>query len=695
MKKISLYFIFLILTIKIFSVQPSFRKYKFYPKNIEWELTETDNFNIYYSNKDRSIIPILVQFAEDAYDFNRELIGANFNDKINIIFYSSPQYFTQNNILSSFIPPNFGGFATFRYDRVVIPFNGDINYFQELIYHEISHIFQYHKFFKSPLSGLLAKKIKIPTWVFEGLSEEATSNFDNPKFMILKDAYLNGYLHGPEYLQNNQNYDYLAYQQSHSIIRFLKTKYKENDSDKFIEDLRLTINVDTSLKKIYGYDFKTLFEQWKVFLREQIAELDKKFSSIYSNNSTKLISKNHIFLLEHEKFYITYENGSLIRKIRDKSYKEIIFKSSPFKYLIYSDNYIDISSDEFLLSYLFYKNNTYYLGIYNFTNQKNYKLKLPDLTTIEKIKFIDSNIYILGKKGINSIIYKIDKNLKTKKIDESKNNIRDFTIVKNNIIKVSFYGENTYINYQNKIKKIDGKIIKSKKYTDNSVLLLVTKKKKNVLLHYNLKNNTIYKFKNFKEEITNFYFTLDSLILNIFNTGKNSTVKTDIPEYLNEIKKVDIYNVPHILDDISYKIDDIQHKSPDFIPRFESILGGLQIEENRYLKGAIGSYFSNILNETQLYWQISTFLNNSSSFDFNIGFRKTGNRPTYDILFKKNTTFRNDREYYISKFRGTLNYPLSISDGISLHFGKKLLGFDANNLSVHNFIGTAFNHDTG
>ncbi|TYB31999.1 MAG: hypothetical protein FXF47_01275 [Candidatus Mcinerneyibacterium aminivorans] len=695
MRKIICFIILLFsITCLSYSIETSFGKFKYYPKNINWKKTSTENFNIYYSGTEKSMIPVLAQFAEDAYNFNAEIFNDTLKNKLNIVLYSSPLYFSQNQIYPYFLPPNVAGFATFKRDRIVIPFNGDLKRFQELIYHETSHIFQYHKFLKNPLTGILAEEIQLSTWIFEGLSERAVSEFSSDGYMILKDAVLNGYLHSAEYMKNNQNYDYLAYQQSHSMINYLNEYYSVKKFDDFLNSVNYTLNIDRSLQKVYDFTFDEFYIKWKNYIANKIYKNQQGKKSIINNKNSKLIKKNNIILFDNENFYIEYSENKLSRKsFENDNYNELLFKSTPFKHLIYSKNMIDISQNELFLVFSYYNNNNYYAGIYNFATKSLKTIKLPSITNIDKIKFFDQNIYILGSKGLSSIIYKVNQNYRISTYFESKNNIKAFLIINDNLIYFSSYGSKTYIHFNNKIKQINGEIKKAEKYSSNSVIMLITRNTENFLSHLNLNNFEIYKFMDYKEPITDFNFSKNNLILNILNNKTNITLITSFPEYHNKISTRDIYRVPKIEDDITYKAENIQSSKPNLIPRFENLFSGLSIEENKYLRLSIGSSFNNILNESILNWQIGTFLKKDTKIDFSIDYLKTGNRPNFNINLSKRTKFRNDKEFYKNQLQTRIIYPLSISSSINLTGGYYLYGFDDNNLNDNLFLGGYYSFD--
>ena len=665
-----------------------FHKNKYYPQNIKWKKSETEHFSIWYMEREKSLLPILAQFAEDAYEFNHSIFNIEIK-KIPIILYPSPIYFSQTQISDNYLPPNVAGFATFKEDRVVVPFNGDINYFQELLFHEISHIFQYHKFFKNPLAGILSKKNNIPTWVFEGLSEHATQKWGYQKYAILRDAVRNGYLHKKEFFEKASGLDYPGYQQAHSMIDLLLEKYGEEKFSLFLKNLNYTLNLNKSLEKSYKINFSQFYHLWKNYLIKKFSP--QKLPSIYDTGT--LFPKNALHLFKNKNFYLTIEKNKIVRKLlKNEDYKDVIMKITPFQSPLLRK--IAVSEDETYLAIPYYENNRFFIKIYCFVTGKSIDISIKDITAPQKISFYKNKLYFLFKKGVNSKLYKISLDGEKSELQLPSPFIDNYAIVNGKIIGSYNYGERSYIFYNKRILKIKGNVIKIRAFSKNSIFLLMDKENKTSIYSLNLQSNTIHQFTQFDEPIFDFHIVKDQVFYYIFFNKKEDIVISDIPFYTKKIETKFVYKEPSIFNQINYEENDFEKydkKSP-LLP--DGMIYGLKTTEGKFLKVNMGFSLSNITREKRFLSYFSILLRNETAFDLALIYQTLGNKPNYLLALEKNTVVRNKENYFINKFKTEISYPLSIKDRLSLKSEASFCGFDTDNLNNNLSVGISYTYDS-
>ncbi len=228
MKKYST--IFLVLIIFFISSENAksqfvnFGRNKVQYSDFEWNILQTEHFQIYYYKEARELAEIGANYAEESYTVLQQKFNHSLGDTVPIIFYSSPLHFKQTNTTPGFIPDGVGGFFEFIKGRVVIPFEGSLFQFKHVIRHELTHVFMTSKI--SNLMRLHRKSTESfpPLWFTEGLAEVFSAKWDTQAEMVLKDAVLNGYIAG---LDNWERFygTYFMYKLGQNVLEYISEKY--------------------------------------------------------------------------------------------------------------------------------------------------------------------------------------------------------------------------------------------------------------------------------------------------------------------------------------------------------------------------------------------------------------------------------------------------------------------------------------
>ncbi|HMV26790.1 MAG TPA: hypothetical protein PKA26_07895, partial [bacterium] len=113
--------------------------------HFEWNILETEHFEIYYYPEMRELAERAGGLAEEQYAelqsrFNHALIK-----KVPMIIYSSHMHFQQTNTISAELPEGIGGFFEFFKGRVVLPSDGSTTHFRRVLRHELVHVFMNSK----------------------------------------------------------------------------------------------------------------------------------------------------------------------------------------------------------------------------------------------------------------------------------------------------------------------------------------------------------------------------------------------------------------------------------------------------------------------------------------------------------------------------------------------------------------------
>lgn len=665
--------------ITIFTTNASeFYKNKFYNRPIKWQSTQTDNFIIVFSEESKDIAAIAAQFAEDAYDFCTQTLNSTVPDTITLIVYPSSYLFSQNSIIPAILPPNVAGFATFEKDRVVVPYNGDLAAFQELLYHEIMHIFEYHILYKNPLTAVFAKRHNIPTWVLEGLSEYATNNTRNPKFMVVKDAALHGYLHSAEFFETNQPLDYLGYQQAYSIIRFMVDSWGERKLRTYVKELTTTLDNEVAIKKAYDITFKELYARWHANLTDTLTAYNNSLPSVFSPD-IRIMNHSALYIpFSDSTFYLTVENGTLTRKIIDNSeYTETVFKPSVFAYFNPDSSLIAISQDNSRCAYVYFENGTFRVGLYSFVTQQRTFRTIPSLTGVYSLFFHNDKLFILGRDGTRSQCLDISNDLPITLSLPHENIAFMAPAANGSFVYASLFGHDTFLFINDLIYKIPGGLLEIHPVADNEYLLLINEGTINRLYRFNTTNGNLSPLKAFRETMVSFSPENTSLNAVFFHNRRYLYVTTAIPENESDpLESALFLKAPLIADYVNYDPADMPIKKYKDPLTFSQSFFGIDIVENTHVQLRAGMLLDSVLNEHQLFAYTSFFVTDSAPLDFGVAYITSGNRPAYSFWLEKNTYFRNDTPYYVNQLSARIHYPLSFFASVNAKAGAYLTGKD-------------------
>jgi Tol biopolymer transport system component len=230
-----------------------------------WHIYHSTHFDIYFYDEERASLQRVVDNAESAYLNLSQKFNYQISKKIPLIFYATHSAFEQTNVDLNFISEGVGAFAEPARNRMVLPVDMSDDKLNQLITHELTHIFEYEILFQGKLGKTIAANP--PTWLMEGLASFMGQDEDSRDRMVLRDAVVNDRV--PEITKNPQGY--FAYRFGHAVFKFMQEKYGWEGLRDFIYEYRNTLGntVDKALKRAFDVtpdEFDTRFRTW---LRKQ------------------------------------------------------------------------------------------------------------------------------------------------------------------------------------------------------------------------------------------------------------------------------------------------------------------------------------------------------------------------------------------------------------------------------------------
>lgn len=257
--------------------QSYYGKNKVQYTRFDWQVMTTEHFRVYYYPEEKELAQIGAKIAEDSY----RVLAARFNHevsrKIPLIFYATPGYFSQTNVIGGLLPESVGGFTEFLKGRVVVPFSGSYHDFDHVIRHELVHVFTL-----SILDENLSRRGRVragypPLWFTEGIAEYWSQKWDTEADMIIKDMVLNNRLITIPNLYRVQG-SYFMYKLGESICGFIDSAYGPDKLTLIWDNWHKGRNFDDVVKLTTGDNLAELSKKWEYSLKKryfpQIEELE-------------------------------------------------------------------------------------------------------------------------------------------------------------------------------------------------------------------------------------------------------------------------------------------------------------------------------------------------------------------------------------------------------------------------------------
>lgn len=255
-----------------FYYYPYYGKNKIMYENFQWKSYTTEHFQIYFYTDNPEIMKNIAEVAESAYQKISELLTHQLADPVPLIFYTTYTDFEQTNLFQ--ISEGVLGVSEPILYRIAVHGDMPFDELQNLVEHELTHIFEFDILWGGPGAALYAVS-QPPLWMFEGLSEYTTQKWSSWSLMVVRDAALNdripelgesGELTMPFPTPRDPAYDF-----GHAIYDFIEDKYGKNG----IKDLWQSVKNSPLIGRLHPlrkafqakpYEFNHQFKKW---LREK------------------------------------------------------------------------------------------------------------------------------------------------------------------------------------------------------------------------------------------------------------------------------------------------------------------------------------------------------------------------------------------------------------------------------------------
>lgn len=291
--------------------------------DFDWQILQTEHFQIYHSIEAKELAEIGAKFAEDAYKHLQQKFRHSLVDTVPLIFYASPLHFKQTNTTPGLIPDGVGGFFEFIKGRVVIPFEGSLNQFRHVIRHELTHVFMTSKIANSMRQHGKSIGTVPPLWFTEGLAEHYSTEWDTQADMVIKDAVMSGYIAG---LSDWERFygTFFMYKLGQRVLKYISENFGEEKVLMLMENFWM----DESFSNVMDYTIGLNYEE---FDNEFLYYLEKLyFPQIADHDNPSKVTENvHTESFAHKPAYYEGNGKKEIYYIGNQTGYTSIYKTSP------------------------------------------------------------------------------------------------------------------------------------------------------------------------------------------------------------------------------------------------------------------------------------------------------------------------------------------------------------------------------
>jgi len=249
---------------------PYYGKNKVLYEKFNWNSYKTEHFNIYYYTDSLKVLKNIAEMAESAYQKISTELKHPLSSSVPLIFYKTSTDFEQTNLFQ--LPAGVLGVAEPVLYRIAIQGDMTLDEIQDLIEHELTHIFQYDLLWGGP-GGVMYAVNQPPLWIMEGLAEYNTDNWSSWSSLIVRDAVLNDRI--PELTTSGSLYSRYplprppAYDFGHAIYDFIESKHGKNGIREFWHSLKRSpfIGRRNPIKRAFNMEYKDFNHEFKKYLR--------------------------------------------------------------------------------------------------------------------------------------------------------------------------------------------------------------------------------------------------------------------------------------------------------------------------------------------------------------------------------------------------------------------------------------------
>jgi len=227
----------------------------------DFQVLETEHFDIYFYSSEREGINIAARLAERWNARLEKVFTYKLSSRQPLVLYASHTDFEETNIIPEELSEGTGGVTEPIRRRIILPLAGPIADTDHVIGHELVHAFQFDMaatLRQRPMdqSGLS----RLPLWFIEGMAEYLSlGGVDANTAMKLRDAAAQ---HRLPSIRDLSNPKYFPYQWGHAVWAYIAGRFGDGVCEQLWMRAASSGNLETAITSVLGIDMTQLSSDW-------------------------------------------------------------------------------------------------------------------------------------------------------------------------------------------------------------------------------------------------------------------------------------------------------------------------------------------------------------------------------------------------------------------------------------------------
>jgi Tol biopolymer transport system component len=232
-------------------------------ENFDFQVLQTQHFDIYYDAAERDAVVQAGRLAERWYARLSKVLDHTFKERQPIVLYASHAQFTQTNVVSEHLGDGIGGVTEHERGRVILPFAAGLGETDHVLGHELVHAFQ-----RDILKDTGRPIGTMPLWFVEGMAEYLSlGKIDTNTAMWLRDSVEQNSLPRIDQLEDPS---FFPYRYGQALWAYLAKRFGDDVVAKSLKS-KARGGAVGMIVAVTGVDAKSLSSAWQEFIRGAVA----------------------------------------------------------------------------------------------------------------------------------------------------------------------------------------------------------------------------------------------------------------------------------------------------------------------------------------------------------------------------------------------------------------------------------------
>ena len=241
-------------------------------QSFDFEILETEHFDIYYYAEEEPAIEFVALMAERWYARLSRLLDYELTNRQPLIVYASAPQFRQTNTLQGDIGEATGGVTEILKRRIVLPLAGPLAETDHVLGHELVHAFQFDITGESggiAMAGV-PTVMRYPLWFTEGMAEYlSVGTTDANTAMWMRDAARSAL---PD-IAKLSDPRFFPYRYGQALWAYIAGRYGDGVVGRILKASRMAANPAMAIAQVLRENPDTLVADWHRATREHFASI--------------------------------------------------------------------------------------------------------------------------------------------------------------------------------------------------------------------------------------------------------------------------------------------------------------------------------------------------------------------------------------------------------------------------------------